>query len=155
MGFKQFFGVAKTIVVSLICAACVAVVGVDISLLVNKDFMTQSPAIAIVSMGAALLIVLFALLLLLNSFYKFKEDKFIACLGFFVDKIDYKDIVGVKRNEQTGDIYLIIKDGNRPSAMAFRMNLSKAKQEDFLKALESKCEGLKIETFEPIKKKKK
>ncbi|MCQ2409134.1 MAG: hypothetical protein MJ068_01160 [Clostridia bacterium] len=156
MKFRQFFGTVKTVLISLIAAASVAIIGVDIALLVGKEYITATPAVAIVSMVAAVLITVFALLMVLNSFYKFREKDLYSCLAFFVDKIRYEDIIGIKQNSETNDIYLIIR-AFKPSQppMAFRMNLKKGREEEFLKLLKEKNPSLAVETFEPKKKKNK
>lgn len=156
MKFRQFFGTVKTILIALIAAGSLAIVGVDIALLVGKEYITSAPAVAIVSMIAAILITVFALLMLLNSFYKFRDKDLYSCLAFFVDKIRYDDIVGIKQNSETNDIYLIIRafKSSQPP-MAFRMNLKKGREEEFLKLLKEKNPSLAVETFEPKKKKNK
>jgi len=153
MVFRQYFGAVKTVLVSIIIAGALAIVGVDISLLVGNKYITQSPAVAIISMIAAILIVLFAVLMLANSFYKLKDDHLFSCLGFFIDKIKYDEIVGVKQNSETSDIYLIVKGNPVKGNLAFRMNLKKDKIDSFLEKLKDKCPNAVVETFEPNKKK--
>lgn len=73
MKIRMNFGVVKTILLAVVTLGALAIVGLDIAMLAGANGVyTDSPAIAIVSLVAATLIALAALLVLFNSAYRFK-----------------------------------------------------------------------------------
>lgn len=94
MKFRMNFGIVKTVIVAVIIVGALAIAALDIAMLAGANGVaTQQPAVAWVSIVAAVIIAVAALLVLFNSYYGFKEDKMVSVLGFFVDKIKYEDIV--------------------------------------------------------------
>lgn len=153
MKFRMNFGIVKTIILAVIVAGALAIIGVDIAMLAGES--TQEPAIAGVSVGAATLIAVAALLVLFNSYYKFKENQLVTVLGFFVDKIDYSDVVCVKQNSETREIYLITKGIKQTDGeISFKVNISTQKVDDFIAALRDKIGDIIVEVFTPEKKDK-
>lgn len=154
MKFRMSFGTIKVVFISIVIAACLAIVGLDIALLTSDTFSTAVPAVAIVSLVAAALILVISLLLIFNSYYSFKDDMFICCLCVFVDKIKYDEILSVKQNTVNGDIFLLVKGLKQTdSDMVYRMNLSQNNKDAFLKALTEKKPNLVVEMFTPENKK--
>lgn len=156
MKFKMSFGWVKSIILAVVVAACVAVFIVDILLIVGTDTLqTANPAIAGVSMAAALLIIVAACLLLFNSYYRFDEDVLRFMLCIFVDKVPYDAIEAIKQNTENKEIILtIVNDGNG-SKEDVRLNLAAAKCDAFLETLKEKCPNVVIELFTPPAKEKK
>ena len=117
---------------------------------------TDSPAIAIVSLVAATLIALAALLVLFNSAYRFKNDRLVATLGFFVDKIKYDDVICIKQNSETREIYLLC-NGQKESEgeVSFKINVSTKRVDDFIKGMREHIGDVIVEVFTPEKKDKK
>lgn len=153
MKFRMNFGIVKTIILAVIVAGALAIIGVDIAMLAGES--TQEPAIAGVSVGAATLIAVAALLVLFNSYYKFKDNQLVAVLGFFVDKIDYNDVVCVKQNSETREIYIVTKGIKQTDGeMSFKVNISTQKVDDFIAALRDKIGDIIVEVFTPEKKDK-
>ncbi len=153
MKFRMYFGIVKTVLLALIVAGALAIVGVDIAMLVGS--VSAEPAIAGVSLGAAVLIAVLALLMIFNSYYKFKDYILVTSLGVFVDKFGYSDIVCVKQNSETREIYLITKgvketDGN----ISFRVNIPTQKVDDFIAQLRAHRGDVIVEVFTPEKKDK-
>lgn len=153
MKFRMNFGIVKTIILAVIVAGALAIIGVDIAMLAGEN--TAEPAIAGVSVGAAALIAVAALLVLLNSYYNFKDDRLVTVLGFFVDKINYKDIVCVKQNSETREIYLITKGVKQTDGdISFKVNISTQKVDGFIAALRDKIGDIIVEVYTPEKKDK-
>lgn len=153
MKFRMNFGIVKTVILAVIVAGALAIIGVDIAMLAGEN--TAEPAIAGVSLGAATLIAVAALLVLFNSYYKFKDNQLVTVLGFFVDRINYDDVVCVKQNGETKEIFLITT-GVKPTDgdISFRVNVSAQKTDDFIAALRGKIGDIIVEIFTPEKKDK-
>ena len=156
MKIRMFFGAVKTTILALISLGALAIVGLDIAMLAGANGVyTDSPAIAIVSLVAATLIAVASLLVLFNSTYNFKNDHIVATLGFFVDKIDYNDLVCVKQNSETREIYLITKGVKQTDGeISFRVNIPTQKVDDFIASLRDKIGDIIVEVYTPEKKDK-
>ena len=103
MKFRMNFGIVKTVIVAVIIVGALAIAALDIAMLAGANGVaTQQPAVAWVSIVAAVIIAVAALLVLFNSYYGFKEDKMVSVLGFFVDKIKYDDVICIKQNLLSG-----------------------------------------------------
>ena len=156
MKFRMNFGVAKTVIVTIIVLGALAIGGLDIAMLAGANRVaTSQPAVAWVSIVAAVIIAVAALLVLFNSYYGFKDDKMVVVLGFFVDRIKYDDIVCIKQNSLTGEIYLVTK-GLKESAgeMSFRVNISPSKTDAFIHEMRNHIGEIIVEVFTPEKKDK-
>lgn len=157
MKIRMNFGVVKTIILAVITLGALAIVGLDIAMLAGANGVyTDSPAIAIVSLVAATLIALAALLVLFNSAYRFKNDRLVATLGFFVDKIKYDDVICIKQNSETREIYLLC-NGQKESdgEVSFKINVSTKRVDDFIKGMREHIGDVIVEVFTPEKKDKK
>lgn len=150
MKFRMNFGIVKTIILGVVIAGAIAIMGVDIAMLADK---TPNTAIACVSLCAAVIIMVGALLIIFNSYYKFKDDKLVTVLGFFADKFPYEDVVCLKQNGETKDLYIITK-GLKPedSDISFHVNINANKTDDFIKAMRDKIGDVIVEVFTPEKK---
>lgn len=83
MKIRMNFGVVKTILLACVALGALAIIGLDVAMLAGANGVyTDSPAIAIVSLVAATIIAVAALLVIFNSVYRFKDDHFVATLGF-------------------------------------------------------------------------
>ena len=108
-----------------------------------------------VSIVAAVIIAVAALLVLFNSYYGFKEDKMVSVLGFFVDKIKYEDIVCIKQNSLTGEIYLITKGlKEQDGEVSFKINVAPQKTDAFIHEMRNRIGEIIVEVFTPEKKNK-
>lgn len=157
MKIRMNFGVVKTIILAVVTLGALAIVGLDIAMLAGANGVyTDSPAIAIVSLVAATLIALAALLVLFNSAYRFKNDRLVATLGFFVDKIKYDDVIYIKQNSETREIYLLC-NGQKESdgEVSFKINVSTKRVDDFIKGMREHIGDVIVEVFTPEKKDKK
>ncbi len=150
------FGIVKTIIVVLVVLGALAVMALDIAMLAGANGVaTQQPAVAWVSIVAALIIAVAALLVLFNSYYGFKKDKFVSVLGFFVDKMSYDDIICIKQNSLTGEIYLITKGIKaQDGEMSFKVNIAPQKTDDFIHEMRNHIGEVIVEVFTPEKKNK-
>lgn len=157
MKFRMNFGVVKTVIVTIIVLGALAIGGLDIAMLAGANGVaTSQPAVAWVSIVAAVIIAVAALLVLVNSYYGFKDDKIIAVLGFFVDRIKYDDIICIKQNSLTGEIYLITKGLKESDGeMSFRVNISPSKTDAFIREMRNHIGEIIVEVFTPEKKDKK
>lgn len=87
MKFRMNFGIVKTIIVVLVVLGALAVVALDIAMLAGANGVaTQQPAVAWVSIVAALVIAVAALLVLFNSYYGFKKTNSCPCSAFLWTK---------------------------------------------------------------------
>lgn len=156
MKFRMNFGVVKTVIVTIIVLGALAIGGLDIAMLAGANGVaTSQPAVAWVSIVAAVIIAVAALLVLVNSYYGFKDDKIIAVLGFFVDRIKYDDIICIKQNSLTGEIYLITKGLKESDGeMSFRVNISPSKTDAFIREMRNHIGEIIVEVFTPEKKDK-
>ncbi len=153
--FRMYFGVVKTIVLSIVVLGGLAIVALDVAMLAGVNGINTNPAIASVSLCAAVLIVTVALLVLFNSYYGFKQDKFVAVLGFFVDKIPYDDIICVKQNSETREIYLITKGVKETDGtVGFKVNIPVAKVDTFIAEISKHVGEVVVDIFTPEHKNK-
>ena len=159
MKFRMDFGIFKTIVIVIVMLGALALVGLDIAMLAGaKGVATAMPAVAAVSLAAAVIIALAALIVLVNSFYKFKDDRLEFVLGIFKDKIPYDYITAVKEDERTKDIYIFARGQRAQDAeVSLRMNVSKNKVDSVLEEIRKHLPNMIIEVFtsedkRPLKK---
>ncbi len=157
MKVKMNFGTFKNIAVIAVILGALAIVGLDISMLVDRRGISVTvPLIAGFSLVAALIIILIALLVLFNSYYKFKNEHFVVMIGFFADKIKYDDVICVKQNVITKEIFVLVSQSdNVMGAKAYKINVLPQKVDGFLVGLREKKSNLVVEFFEPDKKEKK
>ena len=156
MKFRMNFGIVKTVIVAVVILGALAIGGLDIAMIAcAKGVTTQQPAVAWVSLVAALVIATAAALVLFNSYYGFKDDKIIAVLGFFVDKIKYDDVVCIKQNSITREIYVIVKGQNEQDGeMSFKVNIATGKIDAFIHEMRNHIGEVIVEVFTPEKKDK-
>ncbi len=150
------FGIVKTVIVTVIILGALAVCALDIAMLAGANGVaTSQPAVAWVSIVAAAIIAVAAMLVLFNSYYGFKEDKIVSVLGFFVDKIKYDDVVCIKQNSLTGEIYLIVKGlREQDGEVSFKVNIAPQKTDAFIREMRNHIGEIIVEVFTPEKKNK-
>ena len=156
MKFRMNFGIVKTVIVTVIILGALAVCALDIAMLAGAiGVATSQPAVAWVSIVAAAIIAVAAMLVLFNSYYGFKEDKIVSVLGFFVDKIKYDDVVCIKQNSLTGEIYLIVKGlREQDGEVSFKVNIAPQKTDAFIHEMRNHIGEIIVEVFTPEKKNK-
>ena len=154
MKFRMNFGIVKTVIVTVIILGALAVCALDIAMLAGANGVaTSQPAVAWVSIVAAAIIAVAAMLVLFNSYYGFKEDKIVSVLGFFVDKIKYDDVVCIKQNSLTGEIYLIVKGlREQDGEVSFKVNIAPQKTDAFIHEMRNHIGEIIVEVFTPEKK---
>lgn len=150
------FGIVKTVIVTVIILGALAVCALDIAMLAGANGVaTSQPAVAWVSIVAAAIIAVAAMLVLFNSYYGFKKDKIVSVLGFFVDKIKYDDVVCIKQNSLTGEIYLIVKGlREQDGEVSFKVNIAPQKTDAFIHEMRNHIGEIIVEVFTPEKKNK-
>lgn len=150
------FGIVKTVIVTVIILGALAVCALDIAMLAGANGVaTSQPAVAWVSIVAAAIIAVAAMLVLFNSYYGFKKDKLVSVLGFFVDKIKYDDVVCIKQNSLTGEIYLIVKGlREQDGEVSFKVNIAPQKTDAFIHEMRNHIGEIIVEVFTPEKKNK-
>lgn len=157
MKFRMNFGIVKTIIIVLVIAGALALAALDISMLAGaKGLETSMPAVAGVSLAAAAIIAISALIVLFNSYYKFADDKLVFVLGIFKDTIPYENVTAVKEDSRTKEFYVFAKgkrvqDGEVSLHIVTSKNSEEALVEAFRKALPSTI----IEVFESEDKRNK
>lgn len=156
MKFRMNFGIVKTVIVAVIILGALAVCALDIAMLAGANGVaTSQPAVVWVSIVAAAIIAVAAMLVLFNSYYGFKEDKMVSVLGFFVDKIKYDDVVCIKQNSLTGEIYLIVKGfREQDGEVSFKVNIAPQKTDAFIHEMRNHIGEIIVEVFTPEKKNK-
>ena len=110
MKFRMNFGIVKTIILALVIAGALSLAAIDIAMLAGAEGLeTSMPAIAGVSLAAAVIIAIAALVVLLNSFYKFEEAQLVFVLGIFKDTISYDNVTAVRQDSRTKEAYIFAK----------------------------------------------
>ena len=118
-------------------------------------FETANVTVAAVSLAAAALIVVFAVLLLVNSWYKLRDDGIFAMMAVFGDTVAYNDIRRISVNAVTYEIFVAWqKDGEGPETVT-RLNLTEKDSKVMLTELERRCAFATVDTFTPPEKKNK
>ena len=159
MKIRMNFGILKTVIIAVVFAGVLAVVALDIAILAGANgFEVNSPAVPAVSMVAALLVGVACALLLLNSYYGFKQDKFVIMLGFFADKVAYSDVIMLKQSIETNELFIIVNDIAKSSVstqVALKVNVAPVKTDAFLAEIRKHIPDVTVEIFSRPKKKKK
>ena len=157
MTFRMFFGWIKTCMVFAIALAGTAIVVLDAVMISGAvpAFETANVTVAAVSLAAAALIVVFAVLLLVNSWYKLRDDGIFAMMAVFGDTVAYNDIRRISVNAVTYEIFVAWqKDGEGPETVT-RLNLTENNAKAVLAELERRCAFATVDTFTPPEKKNK
>ena len=157
MSFRLFFGWTKTCMVIAIVLAGTAIVVLDAVMISGAvpAFETANVTVAAVSLAAAALIVVFAVLLLVNSWYKLRDDGIFAMMAVFGDTVAYNDIRRISVNAVTYEIFVAWqKDGEGPETVT-RLNLTEKNAKAVLAELERRCAFATVDTFTPPEKKNK
>ncbi len=154
--FMMYFGVVKTIVLAIVVLGSIAIIGVDIAMLLGKlDMLVTMPAVGGVSIAAASIVAIIALLVIFNSAYILKDESLVIVLGIFVDKIGYDAIELVRQNSETKECYVIVtSDKQAEGNFGYRLNLNAQKSDEFLVKLREHRHDLLVEVFTPEKKDK-
>ncbi len=157
MKFRMGFGIVKTAIIAVVIAGVLAVIGLDIAILAGaKGVYAQSPAIPAVSLVAGVLIGVACFLILFNSFYKFKEQGFIIMVGFFADKIAYDDVLMLKQNIDTNELFAVVKNTSESNPpVGLKINIPTAKTDEFIKELRNHIPSVTVDLYSQPKKKKK
>ncbi len=146
--FGMYFGVWKTVVLAIVLVGVLALIALDIAMLAGATKL-NSPAVAGVSLAAAVIVGVMACVVLFNSYYRLDDEQLVVMLGVFKDKVRYDNMRTLKQNADTGELFLITKDD-----MCLRLNVSPASREQLSEGLAKRVEGLAIETFVLPKRKK-
>lgn len=156
MKVRMNFGILKTIACVAVILGALAIVGLDISMLADREGISVTvPLVAGFSLSAAVLIAVIAILVLCNSYYKFKDKHYVAMVGFIADKVPYDDIICIKQNVITKEIYVLVAVENSAiGTKAYKINVTTQNVDAFLVGLREKKTDLVIEFFEPDKKDK-
>ena len=157
MKFKMNFGIVKTIVIVLVIAGALALAGVDIAMLAGaKGLETSMPAVAGVSLAAAVIIAVSALVVLFNSYYKFADGNLVFVLGIFKDTIPYENVTSVKEDSRTKEFYIFAK-GKRiqDGEVSLHIVTSKNNEEALVAEVRKAMPSMIIEVFESEDKRSK
>ncbi len=155
MKLRMYFGAVKTALISVAGIAGAAIVILDAVMLSGvSPSLSVNTAVAGVSLAAAIIVVIAAILILFNSTYVFSEDAMIVTLGFFADRLEYEKITAIRQNTLTKEIWLSFSD-EHDEEQSVRINVSAAKTEDFLAAMRKYRPFIIAEYFTPDDKKKK
>ena len=106
--YLMFFGYVKTVLIALVALLGLAIIALDIVMISGKvaHFATTNVAIASVSLAAAALIDIFALLLLFNSRYTLKDDGISVVIAVFFDKVPYDEVRTISVNAVTDEVFV-------------------------------------------------
>ena len=149
MKFSMNFGIVKTIILVVITAGALALAGLDIAMLAGAEGVaTSMPAIAGVSLAASVIIAFAALIVLLNSFYKFGEDNLVFVLGIFKDTIPYENVTAVKEDSRTKEFYIFAKGKREQDGeVSLHIVTNPKNEERLLEALRKALPSMIIEVF--------
>ena len=152
--YLMFFGYVKTVLIALVALLGLAIIALDIVMISGKvaHFATTNVAIASVSLAAAALIDIFALLLLFR--YTLKDDGISVVIAVFFDKVPYDEVRTISVNAVTDEVFVA---WCKPSGeqTVFRLNLRRDDSRAVLAVLSEKCAFATVETFSPPEKKDK
>ena len=107
------------------------------------------------SLVAAVLIFLFAVLLLACSFYKLGDDGIFSLMGVFADRVAYNDVSRIAVNAVTSEVFISWRKDGAGAETVTRLNLTQKDSKAMLAELERRCAFATIDTFTPPEKKKK
>lgn len=157
MTFRMFFGWIKTCMVIAIALAGTAIVVLDAVMISGAvpAFETANVTVAAVSLAAAALIVVFAVLLLVNSWYKLRDDGIFAMMAVFGDTVAYNDIRRISVNAVTYEIFVAWRKDGEGAETVTRLNLTEKNAKAVLAELERRCAFATVDTFTPPEKKNK
>ena len=142
--FHMYFGAIKLALIILVIAGVLGLMGLDIAILAGA-INSGAPAVAAVSLAAAAIVGAAAIVVLACSGYRLKEDRLLVVLGVFSDKVMYEDIAVLKRNGDTGELYVVA--GNAQDGFSVRINVAKSRTDDFVAALRKHIPNIAEETF--------
>lgn len=154
MKIRMNFGIVKTLIVADVLAGALAVIGLDIAMLAQASgFYNYSPAVPAVSLAAAVAVGIAAMLILFNSYYKFKQGGLSIVLGFFSDKIAYDNIVLLKQEISSNTLFIVVS-GQVNGDTALKVNISASNTDKFIKGLREYIPNITVELFSKPKKEK-
>lgn len=142
---------------ALIALAGAAIVALDAVMISGAvpAFETSNVTVAAVSLVAAALIFLFAVLLLTCSFYKLGDDGIFSLMGVFADRVAYNDVSRIAVNAVTSEVFISWRKDGAGAETVTRLNLTQKDCKAMLAELERRCAFATIDTFTPPEKKKK
>lgn len=157
MRYRMFFGWIKTAMIVVIVLAGAAIIVLDSVMMSGAvpAFSTANVTVAAVSLAAAALIDIFALLLLFNSYYKLRDDGIFAMMAVFGDNVAYNDVDRISVNADTHEVFISWKREGKGESSVIRLNLSEKDAKNILPELERRCAFATVDTFIPPAKKKK
>lgn len=144
--FHMYLGGLKIAAIILVALGSLAIIGVDIALIVGALY-TTAKAVAAVSLAACVIILFGALLVYFNSRYIFKDDKLLVVLGYFVDKIEYKDILYLRQNVDTDEVHIIFLNAKTGKEEYLRTSLRRTDINDFISSLREHIPELSVQMF--------
>jgi hypothetical protein len=147
MKFKMYFGKVKTALLVAVMLTAIALIVVDALLFAGVFGESVNEVVTGVSMGAGVVILAGCILTLFVSGYHFEDDHLKCVLAVFVDKIAYDDVVGIRQNVETKEVFLAVegKDGNRT---VISLNVAPDKADQMASTLAVKCKML-VEYYSP------
>ncbi len=148
---RMFFGKVRIALLCVVLAIGLAVMVLDI-LMLSKVIEIYNDSISGVSLAAAVLLIVWTLLVLFNSYYKFNDDHLKIVTGIFADKIFYSNVTEIFVSVETGELF--IKHGDKKfSSSTLRFNLKKEDSRAVLYKLIKTCPTVPVNYFEPPAKK--
>ena len=148
----MYFGTFRLLLISIVIVGALVAMGLDIAIL-SGTVVTSVPEAAWASLAASILAAVAAIVVLIFSGYRFDDDCISVLLGIFKDKIPYEKITGLKRNADTGTYFAVM--GDDVDGTSVRIDISRAKDEDFVRELRKHLPTIPVETFVLPKKKDK
>jgi len=156
MKIRMTFGTVKTVMMYAIIVVALALSALDIAMLAGALGVTPMPAIAAVSLVASVIIAVASALVLFGSFYRFEEDRLVITLGFFKDVIMYEDVIEIRQDGNTRELYIVSKLGKIGDAQnVVKFSVDKKKIDELIEAVKNAMPDMIIEVFTPTEKKPK
>lgn len=152
MKFKMNFGQLKTALLIVVMITALSLVVVDALLLGGVFGGAANEVVAGVSLSVGALILVGVVVIFFNSHYAFQDKCVKAVMGVFVDKINYDQVVGIRQNVVTKEVFVGVED-KKGNVVPVAIFLTGTNADRFATELASRC-GMLVDYFSPEKKEK-
>lgn len=151
MKLKMNFGTAKTAILWAVAAVALVMCALNIAILVisARNGSNEAPlVVSSVSLAGCALLCAECMVMLFLSRYHFGEDKLTITLGVFKDKIMYDNVVVLRQNSHTGELF-IVSDSPKSGGgqISTRVNLKGNDLDKFIDEMRRHVDELAIEMF--------
>ncbi len=149
MKFRMNFGTVKNIILWAVAVAAAAIFVLDIVMLcITSSASKFAVAVFAVSLVGSAFLWTQCLVILFNSRYVFTDERLTVVLGVFRDKVAYKDIIVLRQNSKTGDLFMFVNGATpKDGQISVHINLKGQSVDLFVEELRRHVSELAIEMF--------